>query len=91
MATRVKMNSAGIKELLNSPGVRAELTKHAGAVLSEAQANAPVGETGDYMASLHIKQDTTDRAVVRVGSDVAYARVVEARTGNLSRALDARG
>ena len=56
---------------------------------SAARASAPVA-SGEYAGSLHIKQDTTDRAAVRVGSDVPHALVVEANTGNLARALDAR-
>lgn len=92
MATsiRYKQSSAGIKDLLNSGGVRDMVTDKAGPVLAAAQSSAPVA-TGAYQASLHIVQDTTDRAVVRVVSDVPYAMIVEADTGNLARALDAAG
>ena len=86
---KIKLNGRGVKELLNSDDVRAELTRKAEAVLSAARASAPVA-SGEYAGSLHIKQDTTDRAAVRVGSDVPHALVVEANTGNLARALDAR-
>lgn len=89
MATRTKLNSKGVGDLLRSPGVRADLTARAEHVLSAAESSAPVGETGNYKAGLHIVQDTTDRAVVRVASDVDYAFIVEANTGNLARALDA--
>ena len=85
---RGKLNSRGIADVLNSSKVRADLTSRAEAVLSAAQASAPV-DTGDYKASLHIEQATTDRAVVRVVSDVPHVMIVEAKTGNLSRALDA--
>lgn len=88
MATRVKMNSAGVKEVLNSSGTRALLTSKAGPVLSAAQSGAPV-DTGEYRDSLGIVQDTTDRAVVRVVSTAPHGLIVEARTGNLARALDA--
>jgi hypothetical protein len=88
MATRVKMKSAGIKELLNSGETRAMLTSKARGALAAARANAPVA-TGEYRASLQIVQDTTDRAVVRVGSTAPHALAVEANTGNLARALDA--
>lgn len=87
MATRVKMNGAGVKEVLNSSGTRALLTSKAGPVLSAAQSGAPVA-TGEYRDNLHIVQDTTDRAVVRVVSTVAHGMIVEAKTGNLARALD---
>lgn len=86
---RVVMQGRGIAEILKDDGVRAELTRKAEAVLSAARASAPVA-SGEYAGSLHIKQDTTDRAAVRVGSDVPHALVVEANTGNLARALDAR-
>lgn len=91
MAAKVKINPGGMGELLKSAGVRGFVTERAERVLSAAQSSAPVGETGDYKASLHIEQDTTDRAVVRVVADVSYARIVEANTGTLSRALDSAG
>lgn len=85
---KVKLNSRGMGELLNSGDVRDALTDRAERVLSAAQSSAPVA-SGAYRDSLRIVQDTTDRAVVRVASDVAHAYVVEANTGNLARALDA--
>ena len=88
--TKVKLNHAGMKALLNAPGVRDELTNRMGRVLAKAEADAPV-ETGAYRASLHIEQATTDRAAVRVVADVDYALGVESKTGNLARALDAAG
>lgn len=91
MAAKVKLNSRGMGQLLKSGEVRDFVTERAERVLSAAQSSAPVGETGDYKASLHIEQDTTDRAVVRVVADVPYARIVEANTGTLSRALDSAG
>lgn len=85
---KVDLNSRGMAELLKSDDVRAELTKRAEAVLSAAKAAAPVA-SGAYRDSLAVVQDTTDRAVVRVASDVAHAFVVEANTGCLARSLDA--
>lgn len=87
-STRVKLNSAGIQALLESSSVRADLTDRAERVLSAAKSSAPVA-SGAYRDSLHIVQDTTDRAVVRVASDAPHAFVVEANTGTLARALDA--
>ena len=89
-SSNFRMSSGGARELLNSSGVRADLTDRAGAVLSTAQSNAPVA-SGEYRASLQIVQSTTDRAVVRVASDADHAMIVEANTGNLARALDAAG
>lgn len=85
-----RLISSGVEEILNSAETRAFLTDKAEAVLSSAQAGAPV-VTGAYAASLHIEQDTTDRAAVRVVADVDYAMIVEANTGNLAQAMDAAG
>lgn len=81
-----RLISPGMRDLLNDPGVRGMLTSLAGPVLARAQAGAPV-ESGEYRASLRIIQATTDRAVVRVGSDDDKALVIEARTGNLARSV----
>lgn len=86
----IKLDHGGMAALLKSDGVRSELTKRAGSVLAAAQASAPT-ETGSYRESLHIIQDTTDRAVVRIGSSAPHAFAVEAATGNLARAVDAAG
>ena len=85
---RFIFKGSGVEEILNSSETRSMLTGKAGAVLSAARSSAPVS-TGAYQGSLHIEQDTTDRAAVRVVADVPYAGVVEANTGNLARSLDA--
>ena len=91
MALRnVRLNSPGMRDLLSSPGVRADLRRRAAAVEAAAKASAPV-DTGAYRASIHVEDATTDRAVVRVVSGDAKAFVIESRTGNLARALDAAG
>lgn len=81
-----KLNSAGVGELLKSAEVRAQCTKAAEGVLGRAKGNAPV-DSGAYRDSIHIEQDTTDRAAVRVVADVPYATIVESKTGNLARSL----
>lgn len=83
---KMRLISAGMRELLNSAGVRAYLTTLAGPVLARAQAGAPI-DTGRYRSSLRIIQDSTDRAVVRVGSNDPDAMIIEARTGNLARSV----
>lgn len=85
---KVKMDSAGVSELLSSAPIRAVLTPHAEAVLAAAQAGAPVA-SGRYRDSLHIESDTTDRAVERVVASAPHALLVESRTGNLARAMGA--
>lgn len=90
MAIRVVLDRAGVRELLRSQQVRDILDPPARAVLAEAQRTARV-ESGRYRDSLHIEDDTTDRAVKRIGSDLDYAIVREAEDGTLTRALDAAG
>jgi hypothetical protein len=75
---RIETSYAGIGELLKSAEVRADLTSRAGAVQAAES---------DY--TYRITQHTTDRAVVRVGSDDPGALFEEAETGQLARALDA--
>ena len=87
---RYKQKSAGIKELLNSDGIRAMLTTKAEGVLAAAQAD-PHDETGAYEAGLRIEQATTDRAVVRVKGSDWKSGILEAKYGILGRALDAAG
>lgn len=77
----------GVKAILNSSETRTMLTGKAEATLSAAKASAPVA-SGAYQASIHLEQDSTDRAVVRVVADAPHAMVVEANIGNLVRALD---
>jgi hypothetical protein len=90
MMAQVTISSAGMKDLLNDPGVRAMLTRRMAPVLAAAKASAPV-DTGAYKESLAIVQATTSRAVVRVVAGTDHAWIVEAKTGNLARALDAAG
>lgn len=85
---KVTLDHGGMAALLKSGEVRSELTSRAERVLSAARSSAPVA-TGEYQASLHIEQATTDRAVVRVVAGTDHAWIVEAKTGNLARALDA--
>jgi hypothetical protein len=89
-SARVKLNSPGMAALLKSGEVRAFVTERAERVLAAAQAD-PHDDTGAYEAGLHIEQDTTDRAVVRVVSGDFKGHILEANYGILSRALDAAG
>lgn len=87
---KVTINSAGIAAILKDDRVRAMLTARMDRVLAAARASAPVA-TGAYRDSLHVVQDTTDRAAVRVAAGTDHGLVVESKTGNLARALDAAG
>lgn len=86
----VRLNHGGMSELLKSDGVRRELTRRAERVLDAARADTH-DDTGAYEAGLHIEQDTTDRAAVRVVSGDWKGHILEARYGILSRSLDAAG
>lgn len=86
MAVKVTLSSAGVRELLNDPGVRAAVAAAADQVAQRAITNAPV-QTGAYRDSIHRESITTDRAVERVVANAPHALLVEARTGNLARAL----
>lgn len=89
---RIVLDPRGLKALLTSDGVRRHLEGQMGAALARARSTAPVGETGAYRESLRTwTEEHRTRVVVHMGSDVPYALVVNARTGHLSRALDAAG
>ena len=87
---KFRLNSGGMKALLNDSGVRADLTRRMGRVAEAARASAPV-DSGEYRSRITVWQDTTDRAAVRCGSTAPHGAVVEAKTGNMARALDAAG
>lgn len=88
MATRVVINSIGIREMLKSPAVAAEMHRRAENVASAARAAAPV-ETGAYKASIIVTdEEQPSRAVSHVGATVDYAPILESRLGVLGRALD---
>jgi len=88
--TQIKINKRGAAELLKSPEVRALLRQRAEAVAARARSIAPV-DTGRYRDDIGVRDDTTDRAVVRVGSSAPHAHLVEARDGVMVRALGAEG
>ena len=90
---RVVLSRAGVAALLADPGVQAEVTRHAEAVAAEARASAPV-RTGRYRESIVVESgpspvDGRARAVVK--ATAPHAHLVEARTGNLARAMNATG
>lgn len=88
--TTVTLSTRGVQEILQSAGVRAHLASLARQVESAAIASAPV-KTGNYKESIHVESATTDRAVERVVASAPHAHLVEARTGNLARALGSVG
>jgi hypothetical protein len=86
MPAQFKLIYTGVGEMLREGFIRQRLHESADRIAAAAKANAPV-ESGSYRNSIHVEDDTTDRAVVRVVAGVPYAINVEAATGNLARAL----
>ena len=82
----IKLNSAGMRDLLQSAGVRAPVRDAAEKVAGRARSSAPVS-SGAYRDSITVVSGTTDRAVERVTATAPHAAIIEARTGNLKRAL----
>jgi hypothetical protein len=76
--------------LLRDAGVVADLRARGELVASAARAAAPV-KSGAFRAGITVWVAQTDRVVVGVGSTVDHAAVVEAKSGTMSRALDAAG
>lgn len=90
----VRMNIKGVKETLRAPGVRDELLRRMERAAAQANANAPVGETGDLSRSHTAYVDDrpdSQLPAARVASDRDYALLIESATGYLSAALDAAG
>lgn len=90
MAARFKLNSAGVKEILNGDIARKACRPAAERALAAAQSGAKV-DSGEYQDSLHIEEDHTDRLVFRMVADAPHSLAVEARDRTLGRALDAAG
>lgn len=84
---RIELRSGEIARLLKSRPIRSTCRTSAEKVAAVARQSAPVA-TGKYRASIHVESATTDRAVERVVADAPHALVVEAKTGNLARAVD---
>lgn len=87
---RFKRSAAGFREILNSDEVAAELERRCQPAADAARASAP-RDTGDYADGIEVEVVTTDRKVGRVVARDGKSLIVEARTRNLGRALDAMG
>lgn len=83
---KIVLDAKGVAELLKSAQVRAPLHEIAQSKAGSARASAP-RDTGDYAESIRVESDTTDRAVERVVAHDWKSTIVEAKTGNLKRAL----
>lgn len=84
-------DSAGFRKLLKSPELAAHLKSRAEAVASAARDSAPV-DTGDYQNSIGVEVvEHPTRVVARVKATDPKSLLIESRTGNLARALNAAG
>jgi len=83
---KVKFNHAEWAKLLKSDQMRPPLTQVAEKMASRARASAPV-DSGDYRDGIRVESATTDRAVERIVAHDYKSSIIEARTGNLKRAL----
>lgn len=91
MAARVVLNSGGMRALLSSAGVQADLQRRARIVEGIARQISPV-DTGAYRDGITSwVEQHRDRVVVKVGSTDRKAPIVEARTGTMARALRSAG
>lgn len=90
--TEVTLDMSGLAKVMGSADVRALLDETAETITSVARASAPV-ESGTYKDSIHTEPETTNWgwARARVVADAPHAHLVEARTGNLARALGSVG
>jgi len=86
MALKIKLNHGDMAKLLKSDQVRPPLTEIAEKMASRARSSAPV-DSGAYRDGISVESDTTDRAVERIVAHDYKSSIIEARTGNLKRAL----
>lgn len=84
----VDFNDKFFEEIGKSAGVTQMCRDVGQQVLALAQASAPVGE-GDYRDGLHLVEKVVEnRSVVLVVGDDWKTMLIEAKTGNLVRALN---
>lgn len=82
-----EFNDRDIQKILKGSEVRDALRQIAEDMASRARASAPV-DSGEYRDSIHVETDETPtRARARVVASADHAAAVEAKTGNLKRAL----
>lgn len=74
-------------ELLRSAPVRAVVDEATERVANKARSTAPVGDTGDYKDGITTGSKLQKRYIGLVQATDPKSMIVEARTGNLARAL----
>jgi hypothetical protein len=86
----VEFNDAFFDHLGRSAGVTALVVEGAERVAAAARASAPE-KTGAYKASIGVKLKYQDRAVALVVATDPKTMLIEAKTGNLARAVKKAG
>ncbi|PPF64541.1 hypothetical protein C5E11_03880 [Clavibacter michiganensis] len=85
----MKFNDHYLDELGHSPKVVAKVAGIANSVAGRAQTDGPV-DTGEYIDKIHVVvSESAHRVVATVVAGADHSMIVEARTGNLLRALNA--
>lgn len=85
--TEVDFNSDFFDNIMRSAGVRKLSDEAASRALAAAQASAPI-DTGAYREGLHIEHESSGfRESARVVGSDPKTMLIEAKTGNLARAL----
>lgn len=91
---RFEWNMDGLIDLSNDV-LAADCIPLAEQIADIARSNAPIGETRQYVESIRVESDKRisedDFAHARVVTDSDHSAFVEARTGNLVRALNQVG
>lgn len=86
MAVKITLDHSEMKDFLTGSEVEIPLREIAEKAASKARSTAPVA-SGAYRDSIDVEVDETDRTVVRVVAHDWKAALIEAKTGNLKRAL----
>lgn len=88
MARNFRLIHSGMAQMLREHMMERAVKPAAERVAARARATAPV-DTGAYQASIHVEVTQTGRLVARVVASDRKAGLIEARTGNLARAMSA--
>ena len=87
MASRIKLKASGMRELLSSSGVAAELARVAEPVADAARRDPNAEYAASIRVTEHRSSGRSGRASARVGATPAFGMAVEAKRGTLARAL----
>lgn len=84
---RIKLKAAGMRELLNSAEIAAEMARVAEPVADAARRDPNPVYAESVRVTEHRSQGRAGRASARVGAAPYFGMAVEAKRGTLARAL----